>query len=611
MGSAGHKVSAPRALGSRAVGPVALALLGAAVVQSAWLCDDAAITFRVADNLLRGYGPRWNVAERVQAYTHPLWLALLSLVGVVTREQCVTALAVSIALSCVAAWRVLRARDDGPANEALRVLALFASSAFVDYATSGLENPLSNVLLVALAAFARRDDARRDPRALGLLAALLSLTRLDLALFASPLALDALWRGRGKALRGLALGVTPLLAWTVFSVVYYGVPLPNTAYAKLGLAVAPGERLAWGVAYLLDACRRDPATPIALVAGLACAAARGARGERLVAVGAVAYVAYVVRIGGDFMAGRFLVAPLVVAVTSLSTRPRAAFALSACLVASMVARPPTAARALFDAESLRRGQVVAHDAITDERAYYAPYTGLSGVGGLTGWRQHPWALAGDAARASGMRVVVASNIGFLGLRAGPGVLVVDRLGLADALMARMPASPKWRPGHPLRRVPEGYVETLRTGVDALASPAVAAVWEELARIHRGPLWRVDRWRAIARVNTGRAPSLDAAGWRDARDAPPWRWSASDPSDAVFVERGVRVALAPRAVRALRLRVGAGTYTAQARSGGELVGEATGEGALRVAVRAGRIVDAVWLSARGAPWRYEVTSLADE
>ncbi|EMF82937.1 hypothetical protein LEP1GSC188_2966 [Leptospira weilii serovar Topaz str. LT2116] len=45
--------------------------------HSAWLSDDSFITFRVVDNFLNGFGLRWNPWERVQVYTHPLWLFLL------------------------------------------------------------------------------------------------------------------------------------------------------------------------------------------------------------------------------------------------------------------------------------------------------------------------------------------------------------------------------------------------------------------------------------------------------------------------------------------------------------------------------------------------------
>ena len=49
-------------------------LVAVVLIRTAWICDDAYITFRTIDNFLHGFGLRWNVAERVQSFTHPLWL---------------------------------------------------------------------------------------------------------------------------------------------------------------------------------------------------------------------------------------------------------------------------------------------------------------------------------------------------------------------------------------------------------------------------------------------------------------------------------------------------------------------------------------------------------
>ncbi|MBN1250426.1 MAG: hypothetical protein JXC32_22370, partial [Anaerolineae bacterium] len=72
---------------------------GALVVRNAWLSDDAYITFRTVDNFVHGYGLTWNVAERVQVYTHPLWMFLLSGVYAITREITITSQVVSILVS--------------------------------------------------------------------------------------------------------------------------------------------------------------------------------------------------------------------------------------------------------------------------------------------------------------------------------------------------------------------------------------------------------------------------------------------------------------------------------------------------------------------------------
>ena len=75
-----------------------LCLLYIALI-SGWISDDIKITFRQIWNLLHGDGITFNVGERVQAFSHPLWFLLLSAVAVVTRELFVTTLLLSIALA--------------------------------------------------------------------------------------------------------------------------------------------------------------------------------------------------------------------------------------------------------------------------------------------------------------------------------------------------------------------------------------------------------------------------------------------------------------------------------------------------------------------------------
>lgn len=53
----------------------------AIVVNVSWMSDDALITMRHVLNFVNGYGPVFNIGERVQAYTHPLWFILISLLS--------------------------------------------------------------------------------------------------------------------------------------------------------------------------------------------------------------------------------------------------------------------------------------------------------------------------------------------------------------------------------------------------------------------------------------------------------------------------------------------------------------------------------------------------
>ena len=116
---------------------VCLAAFAALVIRNAWLSDDAYITFRTVDNFVNGYGLTWNVAERVQSYTHPLWMFLLSAVYCFTREIFFTSLILSVGLSLVAASLVAfrASRSVWLACAGLAVLTL--SKASVDCGTAG------------------------------------------------------------------------------------------------------------------------------------------------------------------------------------------------------------------------------------------------------------------------------------------------------------------------------------------------------------------------------------------------------------------------------------------------------------------------------------------
>src|SRR4030095_3872204 len=97
------------------------------VIRTAWVCDDAYITFRTVKNFVAGDGLRWNLAERVQAYTNPLWMFLVSACFFVTREAFLTVIALSVAVSAVAVWLVAT-RLASSHGSALLVLAGLVAS---------------------------------------------------------------------------------------------------------------------------------------------------------------------------------------------------------------------------------------------------------------------------------------------------------------------------------------------------------------------------------------------------------------------------------------------------------------------------------------------------
>ena len=117
------------------------------LVRTAWMHDDAYITLRTVDNLVSGFGPRWNVSERVQAYTHPLWMFLLALPYSVTREAYFTPLVLSILVSAAAMWLFVSRLALSSGAVLVGASVFIFSKAFVEFSTSGLENPLTHLLL--------------------------------------------------------------------------------------------------------------------------------------------------------------------------------------------------------------------------------------------------------------------------------------------------------------------------------------------------------------------------------------------------------------------------------------------------------------------------------
>lgn len=477
---------------------------------TAWMCDDAWITLRTVDQLLAGNGLRFNAAERVQAFTHPLWALLLAAAGGATGELYATTLALSALCTAGALALLVLCVARGTAGAALGVAVLLGSKAFVDYSSSGLENPLTHLLLAGfLALWLAPEERRLLP--MTLVASAIATARPDALLLVAPaLATAAVRQGR-DALRPLALGLLPLAAWEIFSLVYYGFAFPNTAYAKLGSGAPAGSLVSQGLAYLWDGAVRDPVTGLAVVLGCAVPVALRVPGAAAIAAGVLASLVYVVVIGGDFMAGRLLAAPVFCAAALLSRLPaknprRLAVAAVAVLATSWLGdRPPLASGRDYGvgwpAETSDRG-------IVDERAGYYPFTGW--------WRvlasdahpdQHDWAIQGTADRREPTPVKIAGPVGLYGFHLGTEKHLVDAFGLVDPLLARLPMEPEaqWRIGHFPRALPNGYYETLVTGRNRIEDPELAALWADLALVTRGPLFSRARWGAILRRNLDLPP----------------------------------------------------------------------------------------------------------
>lgn len=332
---------------------IVLASIAVIVLHNAaihpWMLDDAFISFRYAENFCSGHGVVYNVGDRVEGYTSFLWVALLALghgVGLDTvffSKILGFIFSVACILLLASAHRFVKYVDKKASL--IAVLFLGTWGIFTPWATSGMEVTLFTflVLLSVLLHLSARtaDDGKARLRLVGVICALSALTRPEgllifAVLFADQLLTSLKRRKRAvmhSTLSFLALYL-PYFAWRYW---YYGYPLPNTFYGKVGASI---HQVARGAHYLVQFA--IPALLLIIpVIAFVFLLRRYPTLKKLKILPALlaVYATYVVLVGGDCMpAFRFFapMAPLFclvsgVVITSV-VRTKMALALTVLIV---------------------------------------------------------------------------------------------------------------------------------------------------------------------------------------------------------------------------------------------------------------------------------------
>ena len=502
----------------------ALAGLSILIIGRAWVAEDAYITFRVIDNFLRGYGLRWNIYERVQAYTHPLWMLLhIPLVAVLTNIFYANIL---LSLSCTlgALWLTLRYIQRPAALTLLCfLLPLFLSRAFMDYSTSGLENPLTFLMFAVFGHVLL--NYRQYPRFwlyASLSIALAAFNRLDSALLYVPAACYLL-RGNFRQVpwRQVTLGMLPLAGWLAFSLFYYGFIFPNTKYAKLNTDIGWLTYLSEGLEYLKYFIMMDLPSFLTIMLA-ACMALPAAKGKlaapvdmpwlpRALGLGVLLYSAYIICVGGDYMAGRFWAAPTFASAWMLLAfcPPQLRKDVKASFVVALLAARFVSG-ILFDIHaecekclSLEGKIIEATEVFKTNRLIPKTTSFRIRSEGEYVFAERGRMLARQAA-ADPENIWRLNLVGMTGYYAGAKTPIIDTLGLADPLLARLPAikEENFFIGHYHRDIPAGYTRFLRSGSPELMDPNLAGYYTPLHLIVSGDLLDTNRLETIILFNLG-------------------------------------------------------------------------------------------------------------
>lgn len=473
----------------------------------AWISDDALITVRVALNANEGLGPVYNADERVQAFTHPLWFGVVWATGAVSGSWIYGLIYVSLAIATIAV-AIMLWRTKDVFRLVFLGIALLLSNTILEWTSSGLEGPLAVLLVVLCWYMLRLDKIPQKPILTGLLSAALVLTRLDFLVAVVPLLvlITVSLRSQRRVLWQFWLAAAaPVLAYYIWSKIYYGFALPATYYAKTNTTIPKSEIIGRGLEYLQVSASFDQVAAIVIILATIFTILIGSTYGRAWMAGTWLYLIYVVWVGGDFMAGRFLLVPLVVSMLVVAgdvwkarkETMRFARILLGLGIAAMIGFGVWTS--LFVHSSTYTvpfdpgaGQVY------DERAYYAdrgraldpfvtrdlireymPFTLADNERFAEDWIKAPTMPTGKA-------IIVCGGLGNSGLWAGPSVHVIDSCGLADMYIAQIPFTPfgPWRIGHFERAIPPDYERAIKTGdpsyvVDPEMRSRLIQLWQKI------------------------------------------------------------------------------------------------------------------------------------
>lgn len=392
------------------------------------VCDDAVISFRSVANQALDHGLVYNTGERLETFTNLgfVWLlAAARLLGCGPFAAAGVLGFVAAVVALIATWWL--ARELGLRRTAWAPLLFVAATpTLVGQAGSGLETTAcAACTTLGLARVVQecrpREDGMGRRHGFGalLLGFALTLRPDSVCVLAGAIVCKPLLLAKGERRRALipdiGVAVAIAAALTTFRVAYYGDALPNPVHAKVGVDPLVVKA---GLVYAFDWARADAGLGV-LVAGLALAFGAGGR-ARLLAVLGVGWCAYVVVSGGDHMPYARFFAPMLPALAVALAAGFAPLFTAGGRWRAVAGAAFAVALALQPAwSSVSRGNVPAKNMAHET------------------YRREIGEFFAKEAAARGGRLVVACNpVGYIGYFAGPGVRVVDMLGLCDAHVAR-------------------------------------------------------------------------------------------------------------------------------------------------------------------------------
>lgn len=426
---------------------------------TAFVCDDAFISFRYAQNFAEGHGLVWNKGEWVEGYTNFLWtagLGVLAKLGANIPQAALAGCLLSFVIALVLTGATVRRVAPRQAVLPFAAVALAGAVPFHTFATSGLET-MPGTALILLGMYS--STLRRG----GALLAGLSLTAATMmrpdhvlfyACFGLAIAAEDLLHDRRTLLRRLDFRryFAYLAPFFLIYVPYYlirwkayGDFYPNTYYTKSG----GGSYWSQGSVYALHFVTTSGAWLWVFAAVIAVLGPLRSRNEtRLRAFALLAtpiFTAYIMKVGGDFMEHRFFVPlmPIVAVATEVGIRWRLARPTKVGIGAVAMVTAALGLAVAVVPVHLIKGKGLRWN-IAHEPSFYRVRT-IDPLVIECGWEPLGKQLY-TAYTSKGVEPPLAAGaIGLVGFYSK--LPLIDGLGLTNRAIAHKPIKGRGRPGH--------------------------------------------------------------------------------------------------------------------------------------------------------------------
>lgn len=487
-----------------------------------WL-DDSRIIFQVVENMYHGYGPVYTAGDRVQVHTSPLWTYYLLFFRLFTSSyKVVIFLSAILPLLGIISWFRVKYR---PYSFVLLAI-LFLSNVLFSFWGSGLDNPLTYALLTLLI----YSFSKENIKWFVFISALLLVNRFDAIFYVAPL---SVWFIRKHSIKQNLISFFkygwPFYGQLIFSFLYYGSIFPNTFYAKVtSINITISERVVSAAKYLLPIILHSPLDLVFILSPfllffLLRKKLHGPTRKKL-QLGLVAglfNLFYVFWIGFDHLNPRLLGVPLFLGLlvifeffAPLIHQEIKAFgkkALAPTLV-SLIGVMSIAAFSTFlpikklkfmrDKDDGKNPEYYQQLRMSEDSYIFSDIQIVCSEYRVINTGDEKNLRRPDSSPHIVSFVAEAGTI----LEVGTDVHMVDIMGLADPLMARIRSTqPYYNPGHNFRPIPRGYPETLMEGTNQILHPELANYYNRLKNVISGKLLSANRFRDIFYLATHAVP----------------------------------------------------------------------------------------------------------